>query len=145
MKKTFLTLIVIAIAQCIGYAQCCDKANEAKAATKTCCSAKSASTEAAVKAYYFHTTRRCETCKAVEAVSKEAAEDYSKCKVPFASINIEDENQQALVEKYKVSGQALLIIGKNKTVDLTADAFMNAMTDPDKLKAKIQKTIDSLL
>lgn len=145
MKKTIITLIVIFIATCYAQAQCCDKAEETKAENKACCSSDSSKVETKVAAYYFHTSRRCETCKAVEAVSKEAAEEYSKAKVPFLSVDVEDESQQALVEKYKVSGQTLLIVGKGKTVDLTTDAFINARSNPDKLKAKIKETIDTML
>ncbi|RKD91315.1 nitrophenyl compound nitroreductase subunit ArsF family protein [Mangrovibacterium diazotrophicum] len=145
MKKTFITLAIIFIAQYVSYAQCCDKTSETKSATKTCCSSDSVATEAAVTTYYFHTTRRCETCIAVEAVSKEAIQEYTKLKVPFTSINIEDESQKALIEKYKASGPTLVIVGNGKTVDLTTVAFMNAGTNPEKLKAKIKETIDSML
>lgn len=145
MKKTFITLVVLIIAQCAAHAQCCDKSNEVKTAEKACCSATSPEEKTTVTAYYFHTSRRCETCKAVEAVSKEAAEEYSKTKVPFLSVDVEDESQQALIEKYQVSGQTLLIVGNDKKIDLTNDAFLNARTNPDKLKEKIKQTIDSML
>lgn len=145
MKKTLFTLVVIFIAQYLSYAQCCNKTEEAKTTAKTCCSTDSAKAETTVTAYYFHTSRRCETCKAVEAVSQEAVQEYTKLKVPFSSINIEEQEQQALVEKYQVSGQTLLIVSNGKTVNLTNEAFMNARTNPDKLKAKIKETIDSML
>ena len=145
MKKAFITLVVIFVAQYVSYAQCCDKTTETKTTAKTCCSAELNKAEKTVTAYYFHTSRRCETCKAVEAVSQEAIQEYTKCKVPFSSINIEEQEQQALVEKYQVSGQTLLIVSNGKTVNLTNEAFMNARTNPDKLKAKIKETIDSML
>jgi len=61
------------------------------------------------------------------------------------SVDVEDESQQALIEKYQVSGQTLLIVGNDKKIDLTNDAFLNARTNPDKLKEKIKQTIDSML
>jgi len=98
-----------------------------------------------VQVYYFHATRRCATCKAVEDVSKEAIKEYYGDKVSFESINSEEEKDNPLLKKYKVSGQTLLIINGDKKVNLTNDAFLNARTNPDKLKAKIKKTIDSMM
>jgi hypothetical protein len=52
---------------------------------------------------------------------------------------------KSLIEKYKVGGQTLLIIKGDKVVNITNDAFMNARTNPDKLKAKIKLTVDSMI
>lgn len=98
-----------------------------------------------VKTYYFHATRRCETCQAVETVAKEAIKEYYGNKVAFTSINRDDEKDNPMIKKYKVSGQTLLIIKGDKVVNLTNYAFMNARTNPDKLKAKIKATIDSMI
>ncbi|OQX99337.1 MAG: hypothetical protein B6I20_10065 [Bacteroidetes bacterium 4572_117] len=98
-----------------------------------------------VKVYYFHATRRCATCQAVEAVTEKAIKEYYGKKVPFKSINREINQNNPLVKKYKISGQTLLIISGDKVVNLTNDAFMYARTNPDKLKAKIKKTIDSMM
>ncbi len=98
-----------------------------------------------VKAYYFHATHRCATCKAVEAVSREAIKEFYGNKVTFESINSEKENDNPLIQKYKVSGQTLLIVNGKKQVNLTNEAFMYARTNPDKLKSKIKSTIDSML
>src|SRR5690554_1784596 len=97
-----------------------------------------------VKAYYFHATRRCATCQAVEAVSKEAIKEYYGDKVTFESINRDEEKENPLMTKYKVNGQTLLIINGEKKVDLTNDAFLNARTNPDKFKRKLKSTIDSM-
>ncbi|MFA5656390.1 MAG: nitrophenyl compound nitroreductase subunit ArsF family protein [Dysgonamonadaceae bacterium] len=98
-----------------------------------------------VKAYYFHATRRCATCQAVEAVSKEAIKEYYGDKVTFESINRDEEKENPLMTKYKVNGQTLLIINGEKKVDLTNDAFLNARTNPDKFKRKLKSTIDSMM
>jgi hypothetical protein len=97
-----------------------------------------------VKAYYFHATRRCATCEAVEAVTREALKEYYGDKVAFESINREEEKDNPLVAKYKISGTSLLIVNGDKMVDLTNDAFLNARTKPNKLKSKIKSTIDSM-
>lgn len=98
-----------------------------------------------VKAYYFHATRRCATCQAVEAVSKETIKEYYGDKVTFESINRDEEKENPLMTKYKVNGQTLLIINGEKKVDLTNDAFLNARTNPDKFKRKLKSTIDSMM
>jgi thiol-disulfide isomerase/thioredoxin len=96
-----------------------------------------------VKVYYFHATRRCETCLAVENVTIKAVEEYYGDKVFFESIN--REKDKLLVNKYQISGQTLLIIKGDKKVDLTNDAFLNALSNPEKLKSKIKSTIDSMM
>jgi len=98
-----------------------------------------------LKAYYFHATRRCATCEAVEAVSKEAIDEYYGDKVTFESINWEEEKDNPLVKQYKISGTTLIIINGDKKVDLTNDAFLNARTNPDKFKSKLKSTIDSMM
>lgn len=99
----------------------------------------------AVKAYYFHATRRCATCEAVEAVTRQALADYYSSQVSFESINREKDKKNPLIQKYKVSGQTLLIVDGEKVVNLTNDAFLNARTNPDKFKAKLKSTIDPML
>lgn len=98
-----------------------------------------------VKAYYFHATRRCATCQAVEDVSKESIKEYYGDKVTFESINRDEEKENPLMTKYKINGQTLLIVNGDKKVDLTNDAFLNARTNPDKFKSKLKSTIDSMM
>jgi len=98
-----------------------------------------------IKVYYFHATRRCATCQAVESVSKEAIKEYYGDKISFESINREEEKDNSLITKHQVSGQTLLIIKGDKVVNLTNDAFLNALSNPDKLKSKIKSTIDSMM
>lgn len=126
---------------------CCAKTKSEKTA---CCSKsevtennaqKIANTE--VTAYYFHATRRCATCEAVEKVTKEALQEYYGDKITFQSINRENETE--LTEKFNINGQSLLIVKGTKVVNLTNDAFLNARTNPDKLKGKIKATIDELM
>ena len=98
-----------------------------------------------VEAIYFHATRRCATCQAVEEVAKSyIAENYTD-KVSFISVNREEEQNAKLIEKYEITGQTLLIVNGDKVVNLTIDAFMNARSNPDKLKELIKSTIDTFL
>ena len=97
-----------------------------------------------VKAYYFHGTHRCETCQAIEDISKEALMDYFGGEVEFVSINWEENEDNPIVQKYEVGGQALLIVADDQVVDLTTAAFLNALTNPDKLREKIKSTVEGL-
>lgn len=103
-----------------------------------------------VEVYYFHFSRRCVTCLAVENKTQEAIvalypEAYNKGKITFASINLEDEKSKPLAERAKVTGQALVIMSGEFRKDLTAEGFMYANNNFEKLKAEIQKTIDPLV
>lgn len=97
-----------------------------------------------VKVFYFYGTHRCATCMAVEKVSKEAVAAYEGTTVPFTSVNVDKDENKALIEQYNIQGQTLLIVGPDKTINLTNFAFMNARTHPEKLKLKIQSTLDNL-
>lgn len=145
MKKLISTFSLLLIIGTMSLsAQCCGSTTNDNSTSKTtCCSDAPKSSE--VKAYYFHATRRCATCQAVETVSKEAIKEYYGDKVVFASINRDETQNKALVAQYKISGTALLIVNGDKSVNLTNDVFMNARNNPNKLKSKLKTTIDSML
>ncbi|MFC2096611.1 nitrophenyl compound nitroreductase subunit ArsF family protein [Bacteroidota bacterium] len=123
---------------------CSSKANntdkEEIAEEKACCTKTIEETSAT--AYYFHATRRCATCQAVEKVSKEYIEANYAEKVTFISINREEDQNSELVEKYEIAGQTLLLVFGDEVVNLTTQAFMNARTNPEKLEELIKTTID---
>lgn len=123
--------------------ECCSSTKEEITEEKACCS--KSTEEASATAYYFHATRRCVTCQAVEKVSKEYIESNYAEKVTFVSLNREEDQNKELVEKYKIAGQTLLIVFDDEVVDLTADAFMNARSNPEKLEELIKTTIDDRL
>ncbi|MDD2564115.1 MAG: nitrophenyl compound nitroreductase subunit ArsF family protein [Salinivirgaceae bacterium] len=142
--KNVLTTLALLLFLGVGSlsAQCCDKSKTTNG-TDPSCATKQKST--AVKAYYFHATRRCATCEAVEAVTKEALKEYYGDKVVFESINREEEKENPNIKKYKINGQTLIIVKGDEIVNLTNDAFLNARTSPNKLKSKIKATIDPML
>jgi hypothetical protein len=95
--------------------------------------------------YYFHNTARCVTCKAVEDVSKEAIKELYGTEVSFTALNIGEPDGKKEAERLGVSGQTLLITGKNQKINITTEAFMNARSNPDKLKKLIKEKIDPLV
>lgn len=103
-----------------------------------------------VEVYYFHYTRRCATCNAVEEVTKKSisesfASQFKKREIAFKSVNLDEKSSAVLVKKCKAEGQSLLIISNGKRVDLTEKAFMFARSNPDKLKAEVKKVIATML
>ncbi len=143
MKRLISTLsFIFAIGLAATMAQCC---KDHSPACKRTHHEATAQQSAGVNAYYFHATRRCATCQAVESVTKGALEEYYGDKVPFHSVNREKERNNPMIEKYKISGQTLLIIKGDKVINLTTDAFMNARKNPKKYKAKLKSTIDPLI
>ncbi|MBE9467065.1 MAG: thioredoxin family protein [Bacteroidetes bacterium] len=144
MKKLITTLSFILFMGVVAVSAQCSDCETADNCTSLKVTSAENQKSSEVKAYYFHASRRCATCEAVEAVTEEALKEYYGTKVPFQSINIEEVKDKPLLEKYKISGQTLLIIKGDKQVNLTNDAFMYARTNPDKFKAKLKSTIDSM-
>ncbi len=103
-----------------------------------------------VRGYYFHGIRRCTTCKAVEEVTKEILNEYYASEladktISFEAINLDEEDSKILANELKVSGQTLLFVSDYDTVNLTNQAFMNAVSDPLKLSVFITDEIDKML
>lgn len=102
-----------------------------------------------VEVYYFHFTRRCETCLAVESESRKAVEElYPKAmeegRITFQSLNLEEEEGKQVAQKLNVATQTLLVVRFGEKIDLTNQGFMFARTDPDKLKQALQQAIGKI-
>ena len=111
---------------------------------------KTTQADVEVAVYYFHNSARCATCIAVEKETVNALKElypdkYKEGKIVFTSFDIEDEANAKLVKENEVAGQTLLIIGGDKKINLTNDAFMYAKTKPEKLKKKIQEAIKEIV
>lgn len=103
-----------------------------------------------VEVIYFHLTRRCVTCQAVENVARDAVKELypaeiEKGTVVFRTLNIEDKSSEADAKRVKATGQCLLIVSGDTRLDLTSEGFMNARNSPEKLKEEIKKAVDPLL
>ena len=120
---------------------CCT--NSSIETSEACCKQATSPIDASkVSVVYFHATRRCATCEAVEKVTKETLAKHYKGEVQFHSINREEEKE--LAEKYNVDWQTLMVMKGDKVVNLTNEAFLNARSKPDKLEALIKSTIESM-
>lgn len=98
-----------------------------------------------VEVYYFHYTRRCMTCQAVEKVSEDAVAELYGDKVSFAGYNLDEDAGEKKGKELDISGQTLLIVAGDTKINLTNEGFMNARSNPDKLKQIIKDKIDPLL
>lgn len=103
-----------------------------------------------VEVLYFHTRRRCATCKAIESRTRELVEQaYARETADGrVALRIVDISQDpATAERYGVAWSSLLICskgaeGRERVKDLTSFAFANARTAPDKFREGLIREID---
>jgi len=105
----------------------------------------SISQESDIEVYYFHYTRRCVTCQAVETVSSEAVNELYGDRVPFAGYNLDETDGKEKAQELGVSGQTLLIVSGDKKINITNEGFMYARNNPEKLKQVISDHITPML
>ena len=102
-----------------------------------------------VSVYYFHFTRRCATCMAVEENARKAVEalypnevksgDYS-----FTSMNLDEASTKEIADKLGVGGQTMMVVRGDKKLNITSEVWM-AAHDLDKMKVEIKSGIDKVL
>jgi hypothetical protein len=136
IKSLALVLIVF-----LSSVSCNGQANNQKVA-QTIGSSK-------VSVYYFHFTRRCATCMAVEENARKAVEvlypnevksgDYS-----FTSMNLDIAGTKEIANKLGVGGQTMMVVRGDKKLDITSAVWM-AAHDLDKMKVEIKSGIDKVL
>ncbi|WP_372947872.1 nitrophenyl compound nitroreductase subunit ArsF family protein [Mariniphaga sp.] len=144
MKKVISVLsFVFVLGVFSSNAQCCNKTAEDDNSVNALALAEEEN-ESAVKAYYFHTSRRCVTCKTVEKVTTESLKELYGDKIQLKSVNLDNKENEELAKSLEVGGQSLLFTNGSKKVDITTDGFMNALRNPEKLKEKIKTTVESL-
>jgi len=97
-----------------------------------------------VNVYYFHGKQRCKTCIAVGDVAKKTIEEAyaGNNHVEFIEVNTSDKQFKDLVNKYEVSWNALIIAKGNNSIDITEQAFANAISNPDVLSDLIKKEVN---
>ncbi|MDG1728794.1 MAG: nitrophenyl compound nitroreductase subunit ArsF family protein [Algibacter sp.] len=104
----------------------------------------------------FHSTHRCMTCNAIEANTKYTLDTYFEKelkdeKITFQVINVDEEANEKIAEKFEASGTALILNviknGKEKQINLTEFAFMQGNDQnvfSKELKAKIDMELKTL-
>lgn len=104
----------------------------------------------------FHSTHRCMTCIAIESNTKFTLESFfpnelKSGKISFQVINVDEEENASLAEKFNASGTSLFLNvvtnGKEKQVDLTNFAFQKGRDQESfaqELKLKLETEISNL-
>ncbi|WP_095996274.1 nitrophenyl compound nitroreductase subunit ArsF family protein [Massilibacteroides vaginae] len=97
-----------------------------------------------VNVYYFHGKQRCKTCIAVGDLAKKTIENSyaGNDNVRFVEINTSEKKYAALVEKYEISWNALIIAKGDQFTDLTEQAFATAINSPGVLENLIKETVN---
>jgi hypothetical protein len=107
-----------------------------------------------IEVVYFHAPNRCPTCIATENNTKQILEKHfksemSKGLITFTSLDLKDEKNEDLVEKYEIVFPTLLILKKqgNKEVktDYSTKAFQYAYTEPDKYETIFQAEMNRII
>ena len=107
-----------------------------------------------LKIVYFHSERRCPTCISIEYNTKKTLNTYfaSQLKdgtITFQILNVEEDKNQKMVEKYEAEGSSLFLTkvsgSKETNTDFTNFAFSYSRNQADKfiagLKAEIEKNL----
>ena len=133
MKK--LTLILILAAIFAGCGQNTRKTEQA------------ATDPDVVYVYYFHGKQRCKTCVAVQDVSRETIKTFfaDNEKVCFVEINTSEKGNEALIEKYEVTWNALIIAKGEDFIEITDHAFATAVKNPQSLENLIKEETNKRL
>lgn len=103
-----------------------------------------------IEIYYFHRTERCATCNSIEEGISSTLERYkkeiSKGDLVFMSLNFEEDKDSEIIKIYEIESPTLLLIynnkGEKKFLDLTEEAFSNALRNPSKFKKTLRKSIN---
>lgn len=111
---------------------------------KTSISNTTLNIEKGIQVLYFHNERRCATCMAVEEGAVEVVKQFNDSSILFQSYLIGDPKSKNIEEELEIEGQSLLIVSKDKILDITNMAFLNARTKPDYFKEELKKQIERI-
>lgn len=147
MKKLFLFFITT-----IFSLTACNNAKE-KVEAETV-EIKSVSTQQnRLEVFCFHGTRQCETCKNMKANTKTTLDKYFATQLKdstiiFSIVDVDDEKNEKLAEKFQATGTALMVNkvvnGKDSIIDWSDFAFEKA-NDNDVYITELKTMIESVL
>ena len=100
-----------------------------------------------VNVLYFRVKQHCETCDAVAGITRKTIETVyaDNDKVRYIEIENSVKTNEALIEKYEVTWNALIIVKGDNAVDITQRAFLNAVNKPQILENLIKEEISKRL
>ncbi len=99
--------------------------------------------------YYFRTSLRCESCDAVEQFVKNElndkyAEDVKSGKIVYREYNLDEEEVADFALDFNVVFKSLIILKDDQQINLTNDAFLYTLSNPEKFKPIFEGTLDNL-
>jgi hypothetical protein len=106
-----------------------------------------------LEVYCFHGTRQCETCKNMKANTKTALDKYfsdqlKDSSIVFSIVDVDDEKNEKLAEKFQATGTALMVNkvvnGKDSIMDWSDFAFEKA-NDNDVFISEFKTMIEATL
>ncbi|MGN0238328.1 MAG: nitrophenyl compound nitroreductase subunit ArsF family protein [Lepagella sp.] len=152
MKHLFL---ILALSLTLGFAAC-SSGNNARSADSDSSAAVETPADGGnyVEVIYFHGLKRCPTCLAIEAETRQLvdsifADDLKAGSLRFTIVDISTPEGEAIADRYEVSWSSLFINqwrnGSEQRHDYTDFAFENARNNPTEYKDSIAKDIRILL
>lgn len=148
MKQLFVLLSILAV-----FGSCSNSKNDANTETKAIEPTTAIAKQNRLEVYCFHGTRQCETCKNMKANTKAALDKYfaSQLKdssIVFSIIDVDDEKNEKLAEKFQATGTALMINkvvnGKDSIMDWSDFAFEKA-NDNETYISELKTMLDAAL
>ena len=140
MKNVALILMfLVALAGC--------GQNNRKAANNAAQTTIEAISPTDVVVFYFHGKARCKTCIAVQDVARETVKTAytDNKKVRFVEIDTSEKGNEALIKKYDVTWNALVIAKGENSIEVTQQAFATAVNNPQTLEELIKDEVNKRL
>jgi small redox-active disulfide protein 2 len=102
----------------------------------------------ALVVYYFHGTRRCQTCNKIEALTRQAVaakytQELADGKIVFRSVNMEEAGNEHFVEEFEMTSNAVVMQKKGEFEKL--EAVWDFVGEPPKFMDYIQAGIAKFL
>lgn len=148
MKQLFIILSTILL-----LAACNNSDTKAENETAKAEAVTSVKKQNRLDVYCFHGTRQCETCKNMKANTKTALDKYFAAQlkdstIVFTIVDVDDEKNEKLAEKFQATGTALMINkvvdGKDSIIDWSDFAFEKA-NDNEVFISGLKTRIDAAL
>lgn len=98
-----------------------------------------------VSVLYFHGKQRCITCRAIEKCAREVVAGMDPSQVEMRVIDISDDANSEIVEKYEVAWSSLILERGEQSTDLTDMAFRYAKNNPEEFNTLLKGEITKML
>ena len=140
-------ILLLAAITLIALTSCGSRGNKKTSENTKAETTAQVSNPSTVYVYYFHGKQRCKTCIAVGNVSEKAVKDMyaDNPNVRFIEVQTDAAANAALVEKYEVTWNALIIAKGDENIEITKQAFASAINNPDTLTDLIKTEVDKRL